>query len=55
MNKYIRQTIIEYIVEDEVEANSYAEAEAMPITEKLPEGAKISVPIAILKSEYRVV
>ena len=49
MNKYIRQTIIQYIVEDEVEANSYAEAESLPITQEVPEGARLEVPIAILK------
>tara|TARA_R100001440_G_scaffold28672_1_gene46317 strand:+ start:72 stop:242 length:171 start_codon:yes stop_codon:yes gene_type:complete len=53
MNKYIRQTIVQYIVEDEVEADSYAEAEALPITEEVPEGAVLEVPIAILKDNYR--
>ena len=53
MNKYIRQTIVQYIVEDEVEANSYAEAEALPITQEVPEGAELQVPIAILKDNYR--
>ena len=49
MNTYIRQTIVQYIVQDEVEANSYAEAEAIPITQEVPEGATLEVPIAILK------
>jgi len=53
METYIRQTIVQYIIEDEVEANSYAEAESIPITQEVPEGAKLQVPIAILKSEYR--
>tara|TARA_R100000030_G_scaffold32106_1_gene23680 strand:- start:521 stop:679 length:159 start_codon:yes stop_codon:yes gene_type:complete len=52
MNTYIRQTIVQYIVQDEVEANSYAEAEAIPITQKVPEGAVLEVPIAILKDNY---
>ena len=52
MNTYIRQTIVQYIVQDEVEANSYAEAEAIPITQKVPEGAVFEVPIAILKDNY---
>jgi hypothetical protein len=52
MNTYIRQTMVQYIVQDEVEANSYAEAEAIPITQEVPKGAELQVPIAILKDNY---
>jgi len=44
--------MVQYIVQDEVEANSYAEAEAIPITQEVPKGAELQVPIAILKDNY---
>ena len=47
METYKRETTVRYTITDIVEANSYEEAEALPITQELPEGAELEVPIAI--------
>lgn len=49
MKTYIRETRVTYIVTDEVQANSFEEAENMPVNEELPEGAISDKPIAIEK------
>ena len=48
MKTYKRETKVTYTVIDEVQAGSYDEAEAKPITELLPEGATVEKPVAIL-------
>jgi len=48
MKTYKRETTIIYTVMDEVEANSYEEAESLPIAQEVPAGAIIQKPIAIM-------
>ena len=48
MKTYKRETTVRYTITDIVEANSYEEAESLPITQEVPEGAKIQKPIAIM-------
>ena len=47
MNTYKRETTVTYVISDIVEANSYEEAESLPITQEVPEGAIVEKPIAI--------
>ena len=47
MKTYKRETTVTYVISDEVEANSYAEAESIPIQEEVPVGAIVQKPIAI--------
>ena len=48
MTTYKRETTITYTITDIVEANSYEEAECLPVTAEVPEGAVIQKPIAII-------
>ncbi|QDP68177.1 MAG: hypothetical protein Unbinned1473contig1000_55 [Prokaryotic dsDNA virus sp.] len=47
MKIYRRETTVTYVISDIVEANSYEEAESLPITQEVPEGAIVEKPIAI--------
>jgi hypothetical protein len=49
MITYTREATVTYIITDEVNANSYEEAEALPIVQEVPEGAMVEKPIAIIK------
>tara|TARA_R100001463_G_scaffold726_4_gene3358 strand:+ start:290 stop:451 length:162 start_codon:yes stop_codon:yes gene_type:complete len=51
MKTYKRETTVRYTITDIVEANSYEEAEALPITQEVPEGAIVEKPIAIIVSD----
>ena len=46
---YTREFTVTYIVTDEVEANSNAEAETLPITVSVPDGAKVDYPRSVEK------
>tara|TARA_R110002020_G_scaffold122805_7_gene278709 strand:+ start:2030 stop:2191 length:162 start_codon:yes stop_codon:yes gene_type:complete len=48
MKTYKRETTVTYTITDIVEANSYEEAECLPITQEVPEGAIVQKPIAII-------
>jgi hypothetical protein len=51
MKTYTRETRVMYIITDIVEANSYEEAESLPIAQEVPEGAIVDKPIAIIEKD----
>lgn len=49
MKTYVREIKVTYIIMDEVKADSYEEAEALPVIQELPKGAITQRPVAIIQ------